>query len=99
RHWRKRSSAADLHFDRFYDRLLLPRRVLVGDRPSRRLRGPTKLALALHGIDFDHNAVDLIGQCLALRFPACDEFEDLGRGLTQAPMRIYFKAELLERGE
>ena len=38
RHRRQRARAANLHFDRFHRRHRLPRRILIRNRPARRLR-------------------------------------------------------------
>ena len=65
----ERAGAAHLHLDVFDRGGGLARGVLVGDGPARRFGGEAELALLVDGIDLDDDAVDFVGQVLALGLP------------------------------
>ena len=56
------AGAADLELNRLDDRQLFLRRKLVRDRPTRRPRHETQLALQREVVDFVHDSVDVVAQ-------------------------------------
>ena len=101
RHRRERAGASHLHLDALDRRGGLPRRVLVGDRPARRLGGIAELALLVDGIDLDDDAVDLVRQLVAARSPTPQQKASTSSmPLQSAALRIDFEAQarqLIER--
>src|ERR1700691_3892034 len=73
RHRSQLSRSADLRNDVFDLGDCTVRRKLVGDGPARSLAGEAELALESGAIDLYRDAVDLIRERFALRFPALDE--------------------------
>ncbi len=63
---REHAGAADLHADLAQHGRLLLGRELVGDRPARRLARVAELVLQRERVDLHHDAVDLVGQRVAL---------------------------------
>ena len=62
----KRAGAADLRLTMSRIRVIgLARLEFVGDRPARRAGDLAEAALQLGVVDFDHQAVDLVGQLVA----------------------------------
>ncbi len=68
-HRRQLSGAAHLHLDVFNLRLARARRVLVGDRPARSFAGEAQLLLQRNAVDLHDDAVNFVGQGVALAFP------------------------------
>src|SRR5437588_2965557 len=73
---RRRPRPADIYVDVAEQRLALLRRVLVRDRPSRRLRRVAQLALLRRLVDLHHHAVDLVLEVVAVLLPVLDERPD-----------------------
>ena len=66
------AGAADLRHDVFDlgDRAV--RRKFIGDRPARSFARESQFLLESGAIDFDYDAVDLIGKRFALRLPSSE---------------------------
>src|ERR1035441_3202199 len=80
----------------------LSRGVLVGDGPARGFGGKGELALLVHGIDLDDDAIDFVRQIFAFGFPGIAESEDLVDGLADLAVRLDLEAEraqFLERAD
>ncbi len=93
---RQRARATDLDRDVLQLRLCLFVRVLVGDGVARRFRGDSETFPLIEAVDLHHRAIDFEGQ---LRFErlqfggARDDFFDV---LTNPPVPVCRKAELLQ---
>ncbi len=66
--------------------------VFVGDGPARSFAGVAKFVLQRSAIDFDHDAVDFIGQLFAAGFLLLDEFPDFVEVFGQFAAGVHFEA-------
>ena len=92
RHRREFPGASDLHANVFELGDAGARGVLVGDRPARSFAGEAELVLQGGAVDFDDDAVDLVGQRVALGFPLLDEGPDFVHGMNQLAVRVDFES-------
>ena len=92
RNRRQRARSPHLHRDIDDFGLYLPRRIFERDGPARRLRGEPQPPLLRDAVDFEHDAIDLIRQSFALRFPFAAEFQRLFDVVAQAALGIDFEA-------
>ena len=91
--------AANLPANVFQFRDSRARGVLVGDRPARSFAGEAEFVLQAGAIDFDDDAVDLVGQRIALGFPLLDEGPDFVHRVNQLVVRVDFESGGVERAE
>ena len=73
RQGRQLACAPDLYKDLFDLRDRGPCRILVGDGPTRSFTSKSELPPHLRSVHFDYDAVDFIGQLVALRLHFADE--------------------------
>ena len=71
--WCEFSRAPNLNEDVFNLSYSSARSIFVGDRPARSFASESEFILQGNAVDFDHDAIDLIGQAFALSFPFLDE--------------------------
>src|SRR5665213_3090556 len=88
---RERAGAAHLHFNALEHGGCLARRIFEGDRPARRLRGPTKLFLLRDRVYFCNYTVDFIRQRVPFRFPLANKTEQIVYPAALFSARIYFE--------
>jgi hypothetical protein len=91
-HWGELAGAPNLpaHVLKFGD--ASPGRVFVGDRPAWSFSRETKFILQSDAVDFDHDAIDLIGKRGPLGLELVDEFEHLVDISRRSMIGIYFEA-------
>ena len=94
---RELAGTPHLYADAFNFRDARARGVLVGNRPARRLAGKTQFGLEGSAIDLDDDAIDFVGQRLALFFPALDEFPDLLHIFRHGPVLVDLEPRGFER--
>ena len=92
RHGSERAGAADLDADVLHHGRGLARRILEGDGPARRLCRSAELVPQARVIHFDDDAVDLVVERVALRFPFLDEPEHLVERPAEPPVRVDLEA-------
>ena len=68
------------------------RRVFVGNGPARRPAGEAQLLLQSRAIHFHHDAVNLVGQRVALRFPLLNKLKYFVNVFGRLILRIYLEA-------
>ena len=101
RYRREFASAADLHQDVLHPGDARARRVFVGDGPARRPAGEAQLLLQSRAIHFHHDAVNLVGQRVALGFPLLNKLKYFVNVFGRLILRIHLEAgsrQAFERG-
>ena len=91
-HGSERAGTANLGADVFHHGRRLARLVLEGDGPARRLGRSAELVPQARVIHLDHNAVDLVVERVALRFPFLNEPEHIVERPAEAAVRIDLEA-------
>ncbi len=96
RHGSERPGAPDVGHDVLDERLDLLGRVLVGDRPARRVRNHPQPSLELERIDLDDHAVRAVRELVARLLPALDEADHTIDVEVRAAVRLDREAERLQ---
>ena len=90
------SGAAHLDLNGFHRGGGLSRGVLVGDGPAGSFGGEAELALLLHGIHLDDDAIDFVRQLFALGFPGIAELDDFVDGAADFAVRVDLEAQMAQ---
>src|SRR5262249_56556198 len=75
-HWGERARLADVDLDRLHDGRRLARGELERERPARVVRGGSEPPLVLERIDFDHRAVGVVAERVAVTLQAAAVVDD-----------------------